>query len=621
MSLTPEQYENKIKELEKEIVELKKRQTVQMKRQQYGLTWIDVPEAFDKESENKIPVLEEVKDKAISNDDGKPTHILIEGDNYHALQCLNYTHKGKVDVIYIDPPYNTGNTKDGKFIYKDKRIIENYPDGMVVEKDNPLRHSYWLSFMKRRLILAKTLMSEIGVIFISIDDNEQANLKLLCDKIFGEKNFISNIFILDNLKGKTNDTLITSVGSRLYVYAKNIEKIIELGFNEVENIFGEKIENKFKKEDEYGPYNPITFKKTGQSKLREDRPNMFYPILQKNGRLYSITQKEFESIFDKNTKIFNDEYLSRLKNKYSDYEFILPKDSDGKYLRWTSGFVTFCKKMNDEIFYDNDVKQKNRPEPNEMLQIYASGTPKSLMYKPSYSMGTDDYKNVMGIIPFDFPKPLQLIYDINLLYPKKSYTILDFFAGSGTTLHATMKLNAEDGGNRQCILVQAPENNICEEVTYERNKRVIQGYTNSKGEQIPGLGNSLKYYKTAFVGNHDAVNATDDDCVTLAKKAGCLLSIGENTLDEIQSTDFFQIYEDKNSKLSTAIYFTEELSHFDDFVENVKKVASNHKTVIVYTFSWSSCEDFIYEFEGIPNVEIKAIPQPILEIYKSIYQK
>ncbi|MBO4543122.1 MAG: site-specific DNA-methyltransferase, partial [Bacteroidales bacterium] len=186
------EYQQRIEQLEREVADLKTKLTAKQKTTRYGLVWEDVPEAFEKEAENKIPILEEVKDKAIKNDDGKPTHILIEGDNYHALQCLNYTHRGKVDVIYIDPPYNTGS--DG-FTYKDKRFLDQFPNGTTIPKEHPLRHSTWLSFMSKRLELAKNLLSEKGVIFISIDDNEQANLKLLCDKVFGEDSFVTTIHV------------------------------------------------------------------------------------------------------------------------------------------------------------------------------------------------------------------------------------------------------------------------------------------------------------------------------------------------------------------------------------------------------------------------------------------
>jgi len=170
------------KELLAEIEALKKKLEVannRIKTEKYGITWLDVPEAFEEESENQLPILTEVKEKAIKNDDGKPTHILIEGDNYHSLTCLNYTHKGKIDLIYIDPPYNTGS--DG-FTYKDKRVLDKYPDGTEVPKDHPLRHSYWLSFMSKRLELSFNLLNKDGFMVVSIDDNEVAQLKMLLDK-------------------------------------------------------------------------------------------------------------------------------------------------------------------------------------------------------------------------------------------------------------------------------------------------------------------------------------------------------------------------------------------------------------------------------------------------------
>lgn len=165
---TQEELLNRIRDLEREVKQLNS----QIKRQKYGLTWLDVPEAFDTESENKIPILEEVPELAIHHDDGKPTHILIEGDNYHALTCLNYTHKGKIDVIYIDPPYNTGS--DG-FTYMDKRFLEAYPDGKIIPKNDPARHSTWISFIEKRLRISLPLLKDDGVIFISINEDEFAS--------------------------------------------------------------------------------------------------------------------------------------------------------------------------------------------------------------------------------------------------------------------------------------------------------------------------------------------------------------------------------------------------------------------------------------------------------------
>lgn len=163
-------------------------------RKKYGLVWDEerTKEKFEKESENALPVLKEVKSKEIKTDSTKPTNILIEGDNYHALSVLNYTHQGKIDVIYIDPPYNTGK-KD--FKYNDKWVDEN----------DTYRHSKWLTFISKRLRLAKNLLNDEGVIFISIDDNEIAQLRLLCNEIFGEQNFINNFMWLHGKGKKRNN--------------------------------------------------------------------------------------------------------------------------------------------------------------------------------------------------------------------------------------------------------------------------------------------------------------------------------------------------------------------------------------------------------------------------------
>ncbi len=444
-----------------------------IKGKKYGLVFEEHREAIDEILEQNTPVLTEEKDLFIDN--GGNMNFLIEGDNLAALQLLEKTHKGKIDLIYIDPPYNKGE-KD--FVYDDD----------FVDKNDLFKHSKWVSFMSKRIRLAYEILSERGYIFISIDENEAATLTLIMNEVFGEDNYISHTFVLDNLKGKTGDNYITSVGSRLLVFAKNKNRAS--GFSEVENVFGDTVEKKYLERDDKGLYSSITFKKTGQSKYREDRPYMFYPILQKDGILYPIKEDEYSKLFDWKTKTFDDKYLSELKKQYADYEFILPQDISGKYLRWTNGYKNFCRKINEDIFYNNGVYQKDRPSTGELLAYYTLGRPKSFMYKPSYAMGTEDLKKVLPDVNFDFPKPIELIEDILRLLSENQYTILDFFAGSGTTGHAVMKLNAEDGGKRKFILCTNNENNICRDVTYERIKRVI---ARDKYEA------SLKYYKVDFV--------------------------------------------------------------------------------------------------------------------------
>ena len=219
-----EELKDQVYKLQKEVDKLNS----QIKSIDYGISWIDVPEAFDKESENKIPILKEVIEKTVVSDKKKTTHIFIEGDNYHALHCLNYTHHGDIDIIYIDPPYNTG--KDG-FTYKDARFLESYPDGSALPPNHPLRHSCWLSFMWKRICLAYELLSNEGIIFLSIGDDEQANLKMLCDKVFGEENFIETYVWNSIARPDNSSPLLRRNAEFVLCYAKNKSKI--LAFNGV----------------------------------------------------------------------------------------------------------------------------------------------------------------------------------------------------------------------------------------------------------------------------------------------------------------------------------------------------------------------------------------------------
>lgn len=568
MSPTTEQeYKIKIEELQKEIEVLKKKQTEKIKAERYGLNWIDVPEAFEKESENKIPVLEEVKDKAIKNDDGKPTHILIEGDNYHALKCLNYTHAGKIDVIYIDPPYNTGS--DG-FIYKDARFLEQFPDGTTIPKEHPLRHSTWLSFMNKRLELAKNLLSEKGVIFISIDDNEQANLKLLCDQIFGESLFLGNIDWESKTKSQNTKTAFDKLQPKvehILVYSKrNHFNLITKG------------EKEYPEKDEKGEFRYYKIEVMNASGVR-GRESMVFPILGIN-------------------------------------------PPENRQWKWGLETIKDYQERGDLILLDGEPTLKIRPEDerNEITEPFWGFISKD------FGTGESGKKQLNSILfpvdpQFETVKPVELIKKLIFHASSNDSFVLDFFAGSGTTMHSVFETNKSYGGNRQCILVQQKEtpSNICESITYERNRRVMNGYTNAKGEEIPGLGNSLKYYKTDFIGKHSERLASDEDKILLAQKAGCLISLSENTLEEIKTTEYYQLYTDE--KKLTAIYFNEDPEMFPDFVEDIAEVSMNstatHKTT-VYVYCEGNPEIYENEFDDLTDIEIKAIPQPILQIYKTL---
>lgn len=600
------------KELLAEIEALKKKLEIsnnRIKTEKYGITWLDVPEAFEEESENQLPILTEVKEKAIKNKDGKPTHLLIEGDNYHSLTCLNYTHKNKIDLIYIDPPYNTG--KDG-FTYKDKRIINKFPDGTLVPKESPLRHSYWLSFMYKRLDLAKELLRDTGKIVISIDDNELANLVLLCSKVFGSYNQVAILPTIMNLKGNQDQFAFAGTHEYTVVFAKDISKC---EFNQFE-LDDEELDKW--DEDEIGFYKKgANLKSTGENAPREKRANLFFPILfdNKTHKISHITDEEYELIYNKEDKVFNDTFINSLKEKYEKlgFSFILPI-TNSSYMTWRWS----RKKMLDEPYNiivnfngKYTINKKQRPELGDL----PSKKPKTLFYKPVYSSGngTNQLKNIVHNNNFKAPKPVDLIKDLIKVSADKESIILDFFAGSGTTLQSCLELNNQ-GYNIQNIICTNDEGNICTEVTYPRSTKVIKGYKDLKGNKIPGLGNSLKYYKTDFVGSNNILSATDEDKSNLAHKAGYLLSIAENTLEEIELSKCYQLFE--NDKKVTAIYFKEELTEMEVFLD---KIESIKKPIALYLFSWGNRSEFESLFDHLDHITIKTIPQPILEIYKKIY--
>ena len=394
-------------------------------------------------------------------------NLVLKGDNLDSLKILKNHYSGKIKCIYIDPPYNT--TSD-EFVYPDKFDKEeaevlglaNLSESDFARMDFSFKtkksHNGWLAFMYPRLLLARDLLSNDGVIFISIDDNEQANLKLLCDDVFGEENFVAVLPTIMNLKGNNDEFGFAGAHEYTSVYCKNKEqaKFYEFPVDE-ETMF------KSWEEDEIGYFKKgAPMRATGSEDKRENRPEMFYPFLVKEGEITVVEEEEFSKIYDKALKVFDDNYLNELKSKYEKlgYSFVLPM-SDGSYGRWRWGYSL---KNRERLKYDVIVNKngdgitlykKQRPELGEL----PTKKPKSIFYKPEYSSGngTQQIKDLLGDKLFTNPKPLNLIQDILHVSTDKNSIILDFFAGSGTTGHAVMQLNAEDGGNRKFILCQIDE--------------------------------------------------------------------------------------------------------------------------------------------------------------------
>lgn len=431
---------------------------------------------------------------------------MIIGDNYDALLNLSISYRGKIDVIYIDPPY--GKDDMGDFA---KTNYEN-----AITRDN------LLSMLYPRLILAKQLLTDEGVIFCSIDDKNHAYVRCLFDEVFSEKNFIADTFVLDNLKGKSNDKLITSIGHKVLVYARQKDALVEAGgFNLIKTSDDKSLESEYPNFDSESNsfYKEIPFKKTGQEKMREDRPNSFFPILYKNGQLSSIQSSEYEKIYSASTRTFNDLYLSSLQEKYENlgYEFILPKDKHSNFLRWTysfegtndliqKGYLVYKKK-------GKSIYLRKYPSPIEIINNSVLGVPKSLFYRKNYANGTTDLDDIVKNSNFSFPKPVSLIKDLISLHKNSNSIVLDFFAGSGTTGQAVLELNKEDHGNRKFILCTNNDKTdknpkgIAYDVTTKRLKRIMTGScydgTSDFGwiKMNEPLGDNLDVYEIEKVSN------------------------------------------------------------------------------------------------------------------------
>lgn len=543
-------------------------------QKKYGLVWEEKPEEVEERLRVQLPVLEEVKERALlSNDPSAPNHILIEGDNLEALVALTYTHEGKVDVIYIDPPYNTGN-KD--FSYNDS----------FVDAEDGYRHSKWLSFMSKRLKIAKQLLSERGVIFISIDDNEQAQLKLLCDEVFGEKNFV-DIFSWTKTETPANLSLKTKKAVEYvlcYLKTNNSIKFRGLSKNSVSN---NGLMNQTNSIHELlFPANVV------DTKLKDG--------IYKSG---TYGTKAYEIILLEDTEV---------KNGF----FVKPVRLEGRF-KWGQ------ENLEKEIRRGTQISIKTIAfSPSYEKKEYDPEAPWNLINK-SFGVDTNEtagsqLKDIMGTAAFAFPKPVTLIkYLINFV---DASIILDFFAGSGTTLHATMQLNKEDGGHRQCILVTNNENKICEEVTYVRNKRVIQGYVTPKGEFVEGLkANTLRYYRTKLLPRVD----TNQNRRALMAACTELLCIEQDLYEEQPCFAGRKLNPRKaryfaQGKRRMLVIYDEQT--VDTFAELLREMEVEER-IRIYLFSFNGYPHTDNFMEVLDKVELCALPQAIYNVYNRVLPK
>ena len=545
-------------------------------KKRYGLVWEESEEEAQEIMQEYLPVFKEDESKRLdSAPEGSPNHVLIEGDNLNALTALTYTHAGKIDVIYIDPPYNTGN-KD--FVYNDS----------FVDKEDGYRHSKWLSFMDKRLKIAKKLLSDKGVIFISIDDNEQASLRLLCDEVFGEHNCLVNM--VWDLGSGTSAGHFTRAHEYILVYALNRNNIPN--FSGGEGVIDDRAIKKKSIKNAESEY----FFKAGTKFEASDG--------------FELTGEWGGS---EKTRLVKGRFICENKQLKEDVVLAACWTQRNQMDSFFSGKETFDskgQKVLEFYFRDNGKlycrKERDTINPPSVLRNIATTKQGSALLKDMFD----------GQVVFDFSKPIKLLqFLLSLRSPNA--IVLDFFAGSGTTLHATMQLNSEDGCHRQCILVTNNENGICEKVTYERNKRVIQGYTTPKGEQVPGLtNNNLRYYKTEFVPRENSVKNRR------ALMASCidLLCIKNNIYHEEES------FGGRKFKKSVLRYFKNNAGQMlvvlDErvvslIVPMIAEVATKDNPLKVYVYS-DGAYAYDDEFkEVLPFIELSALPAAFIQALES----
>ena len=455
--------------------------------------------------------------------------------------------------------------------------------------------------------------------------NEQANLKLLCDEVFGTKNCLSCISVVNNLKGRSDDAFFATCNEYMLVYSKNHEIALIGGFALEE----EELDDDYDKQDSFGYYKLIGLRKTGTGWQRVHRPYMFYPILLKDGVFSTIPQSQFERIYTESTKSFDDEYVQFLVAEYESegYRVFLPQTSGGEWGRWRWGRNTFEHKRMTEIELNSTdtVCSKMRATlENGDLRMKSA---KTLWYKPEYDNGSSS-TFVSSIFStnnevFSNPKSIHLIKDVFRVSSDRFSTVLDFFAGSGTTLHAVMQLNKEDDGKRQCILVTNNENNICREVTYERNKRVIEGYTTPKGVQVEGLReNNLRYYRTQLLPRE----RTNSNMRALVNTSTDLLCIKENIFEELKIENgelkiaprYARFFSEGDRRM-LVIYDERAIPYLVDWLGT--QAPSPATPIKVYVFSpgaYAWDDDFA---PVLDRIELCALPEAIYQAYKNVLPK
>lgn len=546
---------------EKLLAEIDRLRVELKKKKKFGLVWEDKPEDVVEMCKEKLPVLKEVRNKEIITDKNKPMNLLIEGDNYHALSVLNYTHAGKIDVIYIDPPYNTG-AKDWKY------------NNHYVDINDAYRHSKWLCMMSQRLQKAKNLLKDDGVLICAIDDNESAHLGVMLEQLFPgyERHCIT---IVHNPRGVQGKNFSYTHEYAYFIFRKGLDVIGPRKLSD----------------DEIDWSN---LRNWGGESQRSDARNCFYPIIVKGGKISGFGDVVPSQKHPKKQTI-------KVGNKH----YVYPIDIRGVERKWR-----YARQSVEEIKHLLRAKETDFGYEIEIGKDF--GTVRTVWQDSRYDANIYGTKLVHDLVPnchFDFPKSIYNTYDCiaPILASRKKAIVLDYFAGSGTTGHAVMLLNKRAGGERQFILCTNNENDIAREVCQPRIKRVIKGHRNYP--DITGIPSNLTYFTTDFVG----AEPTDKNKIKLTEQATEMLCIKEGAFEPVLEQKKMKIF--KNSTHYTGIIFDHlAIPAFKKAIKNVKGNFS------VYVFSLGD-DTFDEEFADVKQkVKLSPIPEAILRVYRRIFK-
>lgn len=536
----------------------------ELTKKKYGLIWEEHEERVDKELETQIPTFEEIKNKEIVSNPDEKFNFLLEGDNLHSLYLLEKTHKEKIDIIYIDPPYNTGNND---FTYGDETL----------SKEDEYKHSKWLSFMERRLKIAKELLSEKGILAISIDDHEQSQLKMLCDDIFDELNFISCIPRRTKSSGKTTNNISLN-HDYLLLYEKKHNEAPIIGIKH--NDDGYKFEDQFvETRGKYKLNQTLDYDSLSYSS------SLDYPIEYNNETIYPGGDYE-KYIQRKNGNFKRADWAWRWSKDLFEFGLnngfiVFKKGKNGKTRIYTKTYLNATIEKNGQNSYV--VQTINRVKPLSSIELVSSEYSNDIAKKEL----TNIFKNSI----FDYPKPTSLIKILMKIYNNKNAIVLDFFAGSGTTGQAVLELNKEDNGNRQFILCTNNENEICEKITYQRLKTIITGFRKDKSKYSDGIQSNLKYYRCTYVPriNTETENLHNNLLI--------------NIKNLIQLENGIEIDDNK-----IRVYLNED--ELDKFSTNEKELEICEKIYISSDILLTSEQENIFENN---NIEVYIIPEYYFE--------